>query len=665
MASVVKEKHPPGLFVLFFTEMWERFGFYSMLAMFTLYLKDEKRGFGWSAEDATSLYANYLMFVYASPLLGGWIADKKLGYRNSVLLGGVVFMAGYFLLAVPQIWAVYLALTCLVIGNGFFKPNVSAMVGKLYPEGSHLKDRAYNIFYMGINIGALMAPINAEIWVDKIGFNNAFAIAGGGMIISIAILWFFKQHVDHVPEPLPQSTAEGGAAKANLMEAVPEATRIIALIVIFLIIIVFWMVFHQNGSTLTYWADDNTDWQVSGIIANAINPFWVVTLTFPVVWMWHWLGSKGLEPSIPGKMMLGMFLCAASFGILYLSARQGENQEITSEMLAEGNFRVTDRTLGYLKEKEVPAEILEDLNRKGEDGKPLIKGKKFASDMKFADALGTIKQEFEEAVKQAKSDLSQHRNADKVQQAMVQRAERFLLQARASQAPPEFVRQSEASLEQGRALLAGHRKNENALKERLERLEKDAKLLKDLKIAEGELPALNRRDKAGMQPFVSALEEAMTEVKDLSFEGVDRLEQAKSQRFTGQEKFENALARPTVLGPENATKHGPIIQRHSYLFRVSPFWLILAYAVMTLGELMLSPMGLSLVSKVAPVRLRGIMMGCWFVATAIGNKLTMIGVYWERWDQSSFFLLLGGMAASMGVVLVVLLKPLNRAMPGV
>src|SRR5262249_14468686 len=151
---------PPGLYVLFFTEMWERFGFYSMLAMFTLYLRDDKQGFSWTAADATELYANYLMFVYASPLIGCWFADKKLGYRNSVLLGGLIFMVGYFLLSVHSIAVVYAALACLVVGNGFFKPNVSAMVGHLYPDSSALKDRAYNIFYMGINIGALLAPIN-------------------------------------------------------------------------------------------------------------------------------------------------------------------------------------------------------------------------------------------------------------------------------------------------------------------------------------------------------------------------------------------------------------------------------------------------------------------------------------------------------------------------
>ncbi len=158
------DKHPKGLYVLFATEMWERFSFYSMLAMFALYMRDTTgQGFRWSVDDTQALVSNYLMFVYASPLVGGWIADKKLGYRKSVMIGGLFFMAGHLLLSIPTLTAVYAALACLVIGNGFFKPNVSAMVGNLYPEGSHLKDRAYSIFYMGINVGAFLAPIVMEL----------------------------------------------------------------------------------------------------------------------------------------------------------------------------------------------------------------------------------------------------------------------------------------------------------------------------------------------------------------------------------------------------------------------------------------------------------------------------------------------------------------------
>jgi POT family proton-dependent oligopeptide transporter len=446
-----REKHPPGLYVLFFTEMWERFGFYSMLAMFVLYLQHKDQGFGWTEPEAASLYSNYMMFVYASPLIGGWIADRFLGYRNSVLLGGLIFMVGYFLLSIHSLAMVYLALVCLVTGNGFFKPNVSTMVGRLYPDGSALKDRAYNIFYMGINIGALLAPIGAGLMVTYFGFHPAFAVAGVGMILSVIILWSFKHYVD-APARMAASAPNGSAAEAppplqrsNAIDAVPDGQRIGALIVIFLVVIVFWMVFNQNGLTLTYWAKDNTDWgatgvtsseddPVFGIISNAINPFWVIALTFPLLWFWHWLDSKGLEPATPTKMALGMCLLGLSFFLLSAAANIGE---------------------------------------------------------------------------------------------------------------------------------------------------------------------------AGLT------------------------------------------------------------QDTRYQFRVSLAWLIGTYLVATLGELMLSPMGLSLVSKVAPVRYRGLMMGGWFVATAIGGKLTAIGVYWTTWWHSTFFAILGGMALVMGVVLFLLLKPLKKAMPGV
>ena len=455
-APAHQEKHPKGLYVLFATEMWERFSFYSMLAMFTLYLRDTTgQGFAWSADSATTLYANYLMFVYASPLVGGWLADRKLGYRKAVMIGGLFFMAGHLLLSIRSIPVVYVALACLVIGNGFFKPNVSAMVGNLYPEGSHLKDRAYNIFYMGINVGAFLAPVVAEIVQRNWGFHPAFAVAAGGMAISVFILWKFKRFIQGADRPgratademadsaavtvdAPPTAASRQTAvnlsRRETMDAVPEWKRIGALIVVFLIVIVFWMVFHQNGSTLTYWANDNTAWQVSGIVSLAINAGWVIILTFPLVAFWRWLDSKGLEPSTPTKMAFGMMLTGLSFFILFIAARVGE---------------------------------------------------------------------------------------------------------------------------------------------------------------------------------------------------------------------------ATVSGSD------------PYAFKVSPLWLIGAYGVLTLGELMLSPMGLSLVSKVAPVRFRGVMMGGWFVATAIGNKLTQIGELWDDWLHSTFWLTLSGAALFMAIVLLVLLRPLKKAMPGV
>ena len=580
------QRHPRGLYVLFATEMWERFSFYTMLAMFTLYLQNEDEGFSWTSAQATSLYANYLMLVYASPLIGGIIADKKLGYRRAVMIGGLFFMAGHLLLSFRSIPVVYAALACLVIGNGFFKPNVSTMVGNLYPEGSHLKDRAYNIFYMGINIGAFLAPVIAEIVQRNYGFHVAFAVAAFGMLISVSILWYFK-HLVEDPRPVGDAAkAPRAAAHHNAIGSVSDAKRIAALIVIFLLVIVFWMVFHQNGSTITYWADDNTDWEVSGIISNAINPFYVVTLTFPLIWLWRWLDKRGMEPSTPTKMAMGMFLTAASFFILYAAARQGEAMELQPGQVSTASYRVNERVLDDLRDQGVPAPILDQIKSAEVNGRSVVMGRKFSTDRTYADALATIRSEL------------QLQGVTETDWALIQNAS-----------------------------------------------------VPDGQLADGAFGT-------AMANTIDSLEE-----NGLSVNAAAKMREHATAGFTSDAKLDRALTQ--AVGAEGAQAHREAVRRNAYLFRVSPFWLLLSYAVVTLGELLLSPMGLSLVSKVAPIRMRGMMMGGWFVATAIGNKLTMIGVYWDVWRQSYFFAVLGGMALVMAVVLFLLLRPLKRAMPGV
>lgn len=549
--AVTHERHPKGLAVLFATEMWERFSFYSMLALFTLYLRDPKEGFGWTAAEATWLYSTYLMFVYLSPLVGGFIADRFTGYRKAVMIGGFFFMAGHATLSIPAIWAVYLALTFLVIGNGFFKPNVSTMVGNLYPEGSHLKDRAYNIFYMGINVGAALAPIIMEIVKHYWGFHAAFAVAAFGMVISVFVLWYWKslvmgadrkagaividEHVIEATEFTDDQPADAAATavdapphavsdqstKAKMMAAVPESKRIMALIVVFAIVIVFWMVFHQNGSTITYFADDNTEWAVSGTLSNSINAIWILILTFPLVAFWGFLDRRGKEPSTPTKMAIGMTLTGLSFLVLGYGAYIGEQSVRTADQLATGEFRINERVAKNLVGQGVPQATIDKLMAaKNPDGKNTIDGVKFSTST-------------DEATKVKTSG------------------------------------------------------------------------------GDGLIAAINK------------------------------------------------------VEPGAGDTHKAAFMQASHLFRVSPFWLIFAYMIVTLGELMLSPMGLSLVSKVAPISKRGLLMGGWFVATAIGNKLTQIGVFWDIWLQSTFFVVLAGMALVMAVVLFLILKPLKKAMPGV
>ena len=348
------KRHPLGLYFLFATEMWERYGFYTAAAVMTLYL--QRGGFGWNKSQATTLWSNYLMFVYATPLIGGWVADNFLGYRRSVLIGGGLFIAGYFTLSLGSPIGFYAALVLLFAGNGFFKPNISTMVGNLYPQGSPLKDSAYNIFYMGINVGALLAPLTAELVLNQTisksvyeaakkgvaltseqsaslrgGFLTVFFLAACGMTLGtlvFAALYRKLAAVDVRHKPVANDLAYNAALDEDLpprkevsaIDQVPELTRIVALLVIYAIVVVFWMVFHQNGSTMTYWADENTDWPYTGVVSNAINPFWIVVLSIPLVWFWNLLRAMGMEPSTPMKMALGMFLTALAFFILFLGA---------------------------------------------------------------------------------------------------------------------------------------------------------------------------------------------------------------------------------------------------------------------------------------------------------------------------------------------------------
>ena len=529
--ATATEKHPRGLYVLFGTEMWERFSFYTVSAMLSLYLRDTTEGFGFSNARAASVVSTYNMFIYFTPLLGGLIADRLTGFRKAIMIGGVSFMIGHGLLAVPDnLLVCYLALTFLVIGNGFFKPNVSSMVGNLYAEGSHLKDKAYLIFYMGINIGATLAPLVAGFVRPKWGFHPAFALGAGGMIISLIVFIAGTKHVRHADRVRGRgksdfTRADGSVANqdavatsedlppvlnesARNMEAVPEWKRIMALIVVFLIVIVFWMIFHQNSLTLTFWAEDHTRWtfiEAGGILSNAINPLYIILLSLPLAAFWTWLDRKGKEPSTPTKMMFGMTLTGLSMLVLYFaSTANGFTAPAFRVIKSDGAqtyVQIAQEARDYLK-ITTPATQVEVM----EEGKPVQK-----EAWPVTVNGGTVQ-------------------------------------------PNDFVR------------LESHT--------------------------------------------------------------------------------------PTQIVTAPTTK-------------ASLWWLLLLYLIISLGELMLSPMGLSLVSKVAPLRWRGLMMGGWFLATAIGNGLTAIGVYWDRWSHSQFFLTLAIMAWIMAVVLFVLLRPLKKAMPGV
>jgi POT family proton-dependent oligopeptide transporter len=257
--------HPKGLPVLFFTEMWERFGFYTMLAIFVYYLQES---FGWDQATVTNIYGIFLAGVYFTPIIGGWLADNVLGYGKTITIGAITMGIGYALMAIPtdQPYLLFTALAIVAIGNGLFKANISVLVGNLYGHSqASLKDSGFNIFYMGINIGAFYAPFAAvaikNFFVEHYGatmaqgYNAGFAVAAAGMVVSLIIFTVFKKYYKEADY---QSKNVTNNEKDIVLTKEQERSRIFALLTIFAIVIFFWMAFHQNGAALSLFARDYT-----------------------------------------------------------------------------------------------------------------------------------------------------------------------------------------------------------------------------------------------------------------------------------------------------------------------------------------------------------------------------------------------------------------------
>jgi POT family proton-dependent oligopeptide transporter len=330
---MVLQKHPPGLAVLFFTEMWERFSFYTMAAVFMLYMKDEGNGHPFLQDNASIINGLYLGTVYFTPFFGGLLADQKWGYRSSILVGAVVMGLGQFLLGVDQIAFFFAGLVCLVIGNGLFKPNISTLVGKLYAANDPRLDNAYTLFYMGINLGAFAAPLVAGFIRVGYGYHAAFASAGVGMGLSLLIFLPWQHYLVFTPNDPKQTVPDPHVPPAVQTE------RHFALVVIFILVAFFWMAFKQNANTFPLWAKECTDrappdwlsgatWLLDkGDFApeyfSSINPLFVILFSPILVSVWAFLRVRGWEPSTPAKVGLGMVLAAGAFGLLALGGLAG------------------------------------------------------------------------------------------------------------------------------------------------------------------------------------------------------------------------------------------------------------------------------------------------------------------------------------------------------
>jgi POT family proton-dependent oligopeptide transporter len=541
--AIVEGKHPRGLYVLFFTEMWERFGYYLMVGIFLLYLIDTRGhgGRGLDTAAAVDIVGSYVALIYLSPFIGGLVADRILGYTKSIFLGGCLLALGYFLIGVNGSDAVmYSGLLCAIIGNGFFKPNISTLLGNIYnrPDLRSKKDVAYNIFYMGINIGAFICNFVAAYLRNNITWGAAFSAAGVGMILSMIWLAIGLKHVKHADVIKAKKEEDLSIGKIILYVFVPafiagaigwfipgnligsdsndafifacipiiffyfslwyrakgfDRKRISTLLILFGVAIIFWNIYNQNSTALTIWAETYTDREAPKAVQPVLTPF----------------------------------------GFL-----QTANTKPTEVPVVDNQFRA----------------------KVGDDGKVLT-----------------------------------HQGTDLYFQ----------------------------NLQKEKFPAAGE----------------------DLKLVSTEIyQSINPFWIIVLTPIVVAFFGWM---------------KARNRELSTPGKF----AWGTIIaGLSSVVMVAACLSTNIYVDKVSSWWIISTYGVFTVSELFVSPVGLSLTSKVAPRRYTALLMGGWFITTSLGGKISgILAGFWDQFDNKAVFFAISAIAAIVaGILLFPLTKRLNK-----
>lgn len=540
---MAERKHPKALPYLFLSEMWERFGFYLMLGIFFLYMTDtQKGGMAMDKKQASDIFGTFIAMVYLTPFVGGLLADRILGYRLSITIGGILMGIGYCGLALPGMTAFYVSQILLIIGNGFFKPNISTLLGNVYNEDRYrsLKDAGYNIFYMGINIGAFICNFFAAYLRNTFSWGAAFTAAGIGMFLGVIIFWLGNKHYAHadVRKPtkaedmsvgrilgftllpaliagyigwiLPGEIFGSDSTDAFILGALPVAGYYVtillrssaedrkplsALLAVFAVAIVFWAIFKQNGTALTTWAESYTDREIP-------------------------------EMLVPPAKVLGMV------------------QEVT---VAKDSVPLTDEQFRVSRDADDKVVKVYDY--------PL-----------------------------------------------------YLKNLPKDEWPPEG---------------------------------------QSIKLISTELFQ-------SVNPFWVVL---------LTFPVIwffAFLRKKNREPSTPWKIFYGLF----ITALSTLVMVAAVYAGHNGADKSAMWWLIGSYGVITVGELCLSPMALSLVSKLAPARLTGLMMGGWFLSTSIGNKMS--GVLASMWDgyehKANFFLVNFALAMTTAFIIFLMVKWLNRIM---
>ena len=323
--------HPKGLFVLFFTEMWERFSYYGMRAILVLYLvtqtTGDNPGLGWTSGEALALYGWYTMLVYVASIPGGWIADRLIGQKKSVLIGGLTLCLGHSILAVEQMWAFYSGLGLIIAGVGLLKPNISTMVGGLYEQGDIRRDKGFTIFYIGINIGAFLSSLIVGYVGEVHGWHYGFGLAGIGMLLGQIVYMAGQKHLTHVGNLLTKTENSEEKEKYNQPLTKIEIDRVKVLLLSFLIVIVFWGAFEQAGGLMNIYTLEKTNRVIAGMtipasVFQSLNAAFIILLGTSVAGYWASRSSKNKEASSLFKMAIGTMIMGTGF--FFMSAASAE-----------------------------------------------------------------------------------------------------------------------------------------------------------------------------------------------------------------------------------------------------------------------------------------------------------------------------------------------------
>ncbi|MDB4059227.1 peptide MFS transporter [bacterium] len=327
--------HPAGLYVLFFTEMWERFSYYGMRAILVLYLVAESTpdainpGLNWETGAALSLYGTYTMLVYVASIPGGWIADNILGQKKSVLYGGVLLVLGHSILAVEEMWAFYSGLGLIIAGVGMLKPNISSMVGGLYAQGDVRRDKGFIIFYIGINVGAFLSSLIVGYVGETYGWHYGFGLAGIGMILGLVQYLYGQKYLSQVGDFIGDNKSEEGADVLKKPLTSIEKDRLVVLFLSFILVIVFWGAFEQAGGLMNIYASEKTDrllmgWLVPASWFQSLNAMFIIFLGTSVAMFWAKRKLKNQLSSSLFKMIIGLIIMGTGFFFMSAAATQYE-----------------------------------------------------------------------------------------------------------------------------------------------------------------------------------------------------------------------------------------------------------------------------------------------------------------------------------------------------